>query len=50
MSKTINPVAGYENQIDSAYDHNPNDAHHAGDHHDEGPKVTLGFWIYLMSD
>jgi cytochrome o ubiquinol oxidase subunit 3 len=50
MSKTMNPVEGYENQIDSAYDHNPNDAHHAGDHHDEGPKVTLGFWIYLMSD
>ena len=50
MSKPANPVEGYENQIDSAYDHNPNDTHHAGDHHDEGPKVTLGFWIYLMSD
>jgi cytochrome o ubiquinol oxidase subunit 3 len=50
MSKSINPVEGYENQIDSAYDHNPDDTHHAGDHHDEGPKNILGFWIYLMSD
>jgi cytochrome o ubiquinol oxidase subunit 3 len=50
MSKTANPADAYNNEIDSAYDHNPNDAHHAGDHHDEGPKVTLGFWIYLMSD
>ncbi|ESQ84906.1 cytochrome O ubiquinol oxidase [Asticcacaulis sp. AC466] len=50
MSKPSNPVEAHNNQIDSAYDHNPNDTHHAGDHHDEGPKVTLGFWIYLMSD
>ena len=50
MSKPANPVAAVADEIVSAYDHNPNDAHHAGDHHDEGPKVTLGFWIYLMSD
>ena len=45
-----NPVDAVKNEYASAYDHNPHDDHHAGDHHDEGPKVTLGFWIYLMSD
>lgn len=44
-----NPVKAVKAELDSAYDHNPNDTHHA-DHHDEAPKVTLGFWIYLMSD
>jgi len=50
MRKSAHPVGGLTDELSSAYDHNPNDAHHAGDHHDEGPKVTLGFWIYLMSD
>ncbi len=43
-------VDAVKNELDSAYDHNAHNTHHAGDHHDEGPKVTLGFWIYLMSD
>jgi cytochrome o ubiquinol oxidase subunit 3 len=50
MSSVSGSIDGLKNQLDSAYDHNPHDHHHAGDHHDEGPKVTLGFWIYLMSD
>ena len=49
-SAPSNPVDAVKNEYASAYDHNPHDDHHAGDHHDEGPKVTLGFWIYLMSD
>ena len=48
--KAANPIDALNNELESAYDHNPNDSHDAGDHHDEGPKVTLGFWIYLMSD
>ncbi|MBW8734951.1 MAG: cytochrome o ubiquinol oxidase subunit III [Asticcacaulis sp.] len=50
MSSVSGPIDGLKKELHSAYDHNPHDAHHAGDHHDEGPKVTLGFWIYLMSD
>jgi cytochrome o ubiquinol oxidase subunit 3 len=50
MSKDKNLTAAYANQMASAYDHDAHDDHHAGDHHDEGPKVVLGFWIYLMSD
>ena len=49
-SKTANPIDALTNELESAYDHNPNASHGAGDHHDEAPKVTLGFWIYLMSD
>jgi cytochrome o ubiquinol oxidase subunit 3 len=50
MSSVSGPIDGLKKELQSAYDHNPHDHHHAGDHHDEGPKVTLGFWIYLMSD
>jgi len=50
MSKDKSLKAAYANQMSSAYDHDAGDHHHAGDHHDEGPKVVLGFWIYLMSD
>ncbi|ADU15213.1 cytochrome o ubiquinol oxidase subunit III [Asticcacaulis excentricus] len=47
-----NPVGAFKQQLESAYDHNPNDVHDTHDHHhhDEEAKVTLGFWIYLMSD
>ena len=50
MSSVSGSIDGFKKELASAYDHNPHDHHHAGDHHDEGPKVTLGFWIYLMSD
>ncbi len=50
MSKTSNPVDGLKTELASAYDHDAHAHHHGGGHHDEGPKVTLGFWIYLMSD
>src|SRR5438067_38577 len=49
-SKDKTLTKAYANELSSAYDHDPRDHHHAGDHHDEGPKVVLGFWIYLMSD
>ena len=49
MSHPSTPI---DDALKSAYDHNPNDAHNTDDHHhhDEESKVTLGFWIYLMSD
>ena len=28
----------------------PHDVAHHHEHHDDGSKITLGFWIYLMSD
>lgn len=51
MSSPKKVVKDLKDQLDSAYDHNPADTHHADHaHHDETPKITLGFWIYLMSD
>jgi cytochrome o ubiquinol oxidase subunit III len=50
-SKATDPIKGLKDELDSAYDHDPSDTHHTHEaHHDEGPKISLGFWIYLMSD
>jgi cytochrome o ubiquinol oxidase subunit 3 len=54
MSETFtpagNPVASLAQSLEAEFAHKEAHAHDDHHHHDDSAKVTLGFWIYLMSD